>query len=213
MAFAEIMQAPSRRPRNSLNADLILDAAQELVASGGVLSIRAVASHLTCTPMALYRYFLDKHALHLAMLDRVIGSIPMHEEIESCNDRLLALSAEHLKTLQQNPWAIPLLFQNPDPGPAVRRFGEVMLASLKQSGHSDESAVITFSSILALNYGWAGFTALKPGSSAGKTLPNKLGARPSPKEDLTATSDLWPEFDNLGSDAHHKIAIMKLLQN
>lgn len=213
MAFAEIKQAPSRRPRNSLNADLILDAAQELVASGWVLSIRAVASHLTCTPMALYRYFLDKHALHLAMLDRVIGSIPMHEEIESCNDRLLALSAEHLKTLQQNPWAIPLLFQNPDPGPAVRRFGEVMLASLKQSGHSNESAVITFSSILALNYGWAGFTARQPGSSAGKTLPNKLGARPSPEEDLPETSALWAEFEHLGSDANHKIAIMKLLQN
>lgn len=212
MASAETKQATSRLPRNSLNAALILDAAQELIASGRDLSIRVVASHLACTPMALYRYFPDKNELLLALLDRVIGSIPLNEEIENWQDRLLSICADHLHTLQRNPWAISLLFQHPDPGPKVRKLGDVILALLKQGGQSNEGAVSTFSSILALNYGWAGFTGIQPGSPTSKTLLKRLGQRPSSRDSLRETSALWSEFQNLGSDAHHKIAILKLLE-
>lgn len=161
--------------------------------------------------MALYRHFPDKRDLLLGLLDRVIGSIDLGDDKQPWDERLLRLAKAHLKVLQHNPWAIPLLFQHPDPGPAVRTVGEAMLSALKQGGASDDKSVNIFSSILALNYGWAGFTAVRPGSSEVTALSQKLGARPGDEDGLHETSKLWPEFENLGNDRHHEMAIRKLI--
>lgn len=213
MVSDEIKQVPSRRARNSLSRELILDAAHSIARAGEEISLRGVAAILECSPMALYRHFPDKQDLLLGLLDRVIGSINLGNEDQPWEERLLSIAKDHLKTLQSNQWAIPLLFQNPDPGPAVREVGEAILGSLKQGGATNENAVSTFSAILALNYGWAGFTALDPHAPSGKTLGNKLNARPNPTDGFPETLDLWSEFENLGSDAHHKIAVMKLIRN
>jgi len=208
MASQTIKQAPTRRARNSLTRDLILDAAEDLARSDAEISLRGVAAILKCSAMALYRHFPDKQDLLLGLLDRVIGSIALADETAQWDERLVRLAALHLKVLQANPWAIPLLFEYPDPGPAVRQIGEAMLAALKAGGASDEVAVSTFSSILALNYGWAGFTATGPHS-----LPNKLGTSPSATEAVPTTSKLWAQFESLGADSHHQMAVKKLISN
>lgn len=208
MASQTIKQAPARRARNSLSREIILDAAQNLARSGSEISLRSVAAILKCSAMALYRHFPDKQDLLLGLLDRVIGSIDLADETAQWDERLVRLTALHLKVLQANPWAIPLLFEFPDPGPAVRKIGEAMLAALKAGGASDEVAVSTFSSILALNYGWAGFTAI--GSQA---LPSKLATSPSATEGLRTTSQLWAQFESLGADSHHQMAVRKLISN
>jgi AcrR family transcriptional regulator len=213
MTVAEIKQAPRRRQRNSLSSEVILDAAQDLVASGHELSIRAVASVLACTPMALYRYFPGKSELLLALLDRVFASMPLHRDVEGWDDRLLSLCGEHLKILQRNPWAIPLLQGNPDPGPAVRLVGEAILESLKLGGASNRASVVVFSAILAVNYGWAGFTARpiseQPAAGARVTL---AGEGPS-AEILPNTAALWADFESLGSDKDHQDAIRRLVRD
>lgn len=213
MTSDAIKQVPSRRARNSLNRELILDAAHSIARTGEEISLRGVAAILECSAMAIYRHFPDKQDLLLGLLDRVIGSINLGNENQPWEERLLTIAKDHLKTLQNNQWAIPLLFQNPDPGPAVREVGEAILGSLKKGGASNGMAVSTFSAILALNYGWAGFTAIEPHAPSGKTLSNKLNARPNSKDGLPETLDLWSEFENLGSDEHHRIAIEKLIRN
>lgn len=213
MRVAEIKQAPSRRRRNSLSSKVILDAAQELVASGNELSIRAVANRLACTPMALYRYFPDKNDLLLALLDRVFSKMPLHKSIESWDERILSLSAEHLRILQRNPWAIPLLQGNPDPGPAVRLVGEAILESLKLGGASDRNSVVLFSAILALNYGWAGFTTLGSAGEPSDGPRIKLSSEAPTAESLPNTSTVWADFENLGSDRDHQEAIRRLIRN
>lgn len=208
MASLKIKQVPSRRARNSLNQDLILDAAQKLARSGVEISLRNVASSLQCSAMAIYRHFPDKQDLLLGLLDRVIGSIDLGDQIKSWDKRLLHIAKNHLRVLQENSWAIPLLFQNPDPGPAVRKVGEAMLSALKESEVSSEMVVSTFSAILALNYGWAGFTTNKS-----DPLPQKLSTAPGLRDGLPETSGLWQEFENLGSSKHHEASIMKLISN
>ena len=213
MRVAEIKQASSRRQRNSLSADGILDAAQELVASGHELSIRAVSSRLACTPMALYRYFPDKNDLLLALLDRVFGAMPLHKEIHNWDERLLSLCAEHLRILQRNSWAAPLLQGNPDPGTAVRRVGEAILECLKLGGASNRTSVVVFSAILALNYGWAGFTAR---GSAGEPSDGpiiELANEVPTAESLPNTASVWAEFESLGSDQDHQDAIRRLIRD
>lgn len=213
MRVAEIKQAPSRRQRNSLNAEGILDAAQELIASGHELSIRAVANLLVCTPMALYRYFPEKNDLLLALLDRVFGSMPLHKEIDNWDERLLLLCAEHLRILQRNSWAIPLLQSNPDPGPAVRLVGEAILESLKFGGASDRNRVVVFSAILALNYGWAGFTTRGSAGESSDGPRIKLSGETPIADSLPATAEVWANFDSLGSDEDHQDAIRRLVRD
>jgi AcrR family transcriptional regulator len=213
MASEDLKQASPRRARNSLSRDLILDAALELAQSGLEISLRSVAARLACSAMALYRHFPDKQDLLLGLLDKVIGSIELGEQSQSWNVRLMRLAKEHLRVLQSHSWAIPLLFQNPDPGPAVRKVGEAMLHALKEGGASNDAAVSVFSSILALNYGWAGFTSQKSTSSDGSQLPQRLREKPDPQDNLPETLEIWPEFENLGSNIHHEAALVKLLSH
>ena len=211
MASEEIKQASPRRARNSLSRELILDAALALAQTGAEISLRSVAARLPCSAMALYRHFPDKQDLLLGLLDRVIGSIDLGDGDRPWDERLLKLAKQHLGVLQRNPWAIPLLFQYPDPGPAVRGVGEAMLSAIKDGGASDDGAVSTFSSILALNYGWAGFTAAKPNSLGPSGISEKLQTAPSPADNLHITAEIWGEFRNLGSDIHHELAVRKLI--
>ena len=213
MASEEIKQASPRRARNSLSRELILDAALALAQTGAEISLRSVAARLPCSAMALYRHFPDKQDLLLGLLDRVIGSIDLGDGNQPWDERLLTLSKRHLGVLQRNPWAIPLLFQFPDPGPAVRGVGEAMLSALKVGGASSDGAVSTFSSILALNYGWAGFTTAKPNSLGPSGISDKLQTAPSPEDNLHVTAEIWGEFRNLGSDIHHEIAVRKLISH
>lgn len=208
MASLNIKQSPDRRARNSLSRDLILDAAHSIARSGEEISLRGVATILECSPMAMYRHFPDKEDILVGLLDRVLESIHLPDETEHWGQRLLRLAALHLEVLKANPWAIPLLFEYPDPGPAARRIGEAMLSALKSGGASDEVAISTFSSILALNYGWAGFMAIGT-----KALPSKLATAPSPADEIPTTSQLWAQFDTLGADRHHQMAVKKLISN
>lgn len=213
MASAKLKQAPKRHSRNSLNRDIIIDAALELAKADTDISIRSVAGQLGCSHMALYRHFPDKRDLLMALLDRVIGSIDLPDDQQAWNVRLLNIAKEHLRVLQNNAWSIPLLFQYPDPGPAVRRVGEKMFVALKEGGASNDLAVNIFSSILALNYGWAGFTTMNSGLSGGQNLSKKLSNMPDPDDSLPVTSELWSEFGNLGSNQHHEAALVRLISN
>lgn len=213
MASLVRKQASPRRARNSLTRDGILDEAEQFLRSGKKLSIRGVASGLACSPMALYRHFPDKQSLLLALLDRVLGTVLLHEQIGDWEERLIELAAGHLRVLKQNSWAIPLLFSYPDPGPAVRKVGEAMLSAIKQSGASDAEAVATFSALLALNYGWAGFTSSEANLGDPEPVFNKLQTPPVQPSELPVTFQLWAAFEDLGSEGNYKTAIRKLISS
>lgn len=212
MASIEINQVATRRTRNSLTKDVILDAAHELAKTGAELSIRNVSLSLGCTPMALYRHFQDKQELLLELLDRIIATVPLGEE-EEWEARLIKIASGHLHVLQSNPWAIPLLFEHPDPGPSVRKVGEAMLGALLEAGASSDQAIGAFSSILALNYGWAGFTSITNENAKEKSIVQKLGSPPTAGQGLDVTSGLWDQFQSLGSYDHHTRAIKQLVAN
>ena len=148
----------SRRRRNSLTADVILDAAEPIAARGlDGLTMRALATELDASPMALYRYFATKDLLVDAMLDRVLGRFSPGEQTGDWVADLASFAQAHRRLLVEHPWAITVLFSHPSPGLNAVRIGEAALRILHRGGVEGEAAVASFSALIALNYGWCAF--------------------------------------------------------
>lgn len=156
----------ARRPRNSLTAEGILDAA-ELVAAGGLdgLTVRAVAAELEAAPMSLYRYFATKEALVDALLDRVLGRFDPGPETDDWRADLATFVRAHARLLGEHPWAVAVLFSHPAPGLNAVGIGETALRILQRGGIVGADAVATFSAILAFSYGWQAFSTAQDPSA------------------------------------------------
>ena len=152
----------ARRQRSSLTADEILDAAERVARADAPLTMRAVASELSSSPMALYRYFATKDDLVDAMLDRVFAQLAAPTPSGDWAVDLKAFARAHRRLLDNHPWAIIPIFSHPNPGANSIRTGEVALGILAGGGITGEDAVAAFSGILAINYGWAAFSIARP---------------------------------------------------
>jgi AcrR family transcriptional regulator len=111
--------------------------------------------------MALYRYFPTKEALVNALLDRVLGRFEPDPSTDDWVADLLAFARGHRRLLDRHPWALPAIFTHPTPGINATRIGEVLLAILARGRFASDSAVATFSGLLALNYGWVAFASAR----------------------------------------------------
>jgi AcrR family transcriptional regulator len=151
-----------RSARASLSRPAILAAALDLVTRDGfdALTMRSLAGALGAGAMALYRHFRNRDELVDALLDELLGTIPLAlDEGDDWRAQLRALARAHRAMLLRVPSAIPAFLAAPRSGPKAARFGEVVLGVLHRAGFSDESAVGAFYTLLALNYGFAGFEA------------------------------------------------------
>jgi AcrR family transcriptional regulator len=121
--------------------------------------MRAVATEVGSSAMALYRYFPTKDDLVEVMLDRVLSRVHLPDPTPDWLGNLRAIAEAHRQTLFENSWAIGPLFSHPDPGPGAQRIGEAALGALAEGGIVGADALAAFSAMLALNYGWASFAA------------------------------------------------------
>lgn len=148
----------TRRPRNSLTVEGILDAAESVAAAGfDAITVRAVADELRSSPMALYRYFATKDELIDALLDRVLSRFSPITETDTPLADLEAFVRAHHTLLLAHPWAVAGLISRPLPGPHAVPIGEQALRILARAGHHADDAVAAFSGIIAFNYGWSSF--------------------------------------------------------
>lgn len=150
------MSGRQRRPRGSLTASGILDAAESLAARGfDAVTIRAVAAEIDASPMALYRHFADKDQLVEALLDRVLSRVPEPAESADWVEDLRGYAFGHALVLVEHPWAVVPLSTHPAAEPGMARLAERARVVLARGGIEGMDAVAAFSAILALNYGWA----------------------------------------------------------
>jgi AcrR family transcriptional regulator len=147
----------------------ILAAALEIVERDGfeALTMRGLASALGSGAMALYRHFRDRDELVDALLDELLGTIPLAlDDGDDWAAQLRQLARAHRTLLLGVPSAIPYFLATPRSGPKAARFGEVLLGVLHRAGFDDEAAVGCFYTLLALNYGYASFEARRrPGTA------------------------------------------------
>ena len=100
-----------RRPRGSLNPDVILDAAEVLASQGfDALTMRAVAARLDAVPMALYNHFATKDELVDALLDRVLTRFEPAPPTGDWIEDLRVSARTHRRLLVDDPWAVAPLF-------------------------------------------------------------------------------------------------------
>ncbi len=192
----------------------ILDAAEELASeSAESITVRAVASRLEASPMSFYRHFATKDALVDALLDRVLGRFRPPDVTDDWVADLEAFAVNHRRMLTEHPWAIGLLFNHPNPGPSATSIGEHALRILDRGGIRGERAVVTFSGILAFNYGWAAFSAARPSAGSDADDRAAVGAALSalPADAFPLTISVADAMSDYGSDRHYELALRLLL--
>jgi AcrR family transcriptional regulator len=200
----------SRRARNSLTVDAVLDAAEQVAATGfESLTVRAVAVALEAAPMSLYRYFATKDELVDALLNRVLGRFAPPPETADWLHDLAVFARNHRQLLRNHPWAITPLIGHPYPGANALPIGEVALRILQRAGITGDAAVAAFSGIVALNYGWSSFVlareAVEAASGGGAV---QLPAAP-PEFPLTAA--VAGPMNRYGSEDHYERTLKQLL--
>jgi AcrR family transcriptional regulator len=203
--------ARSRKPRGSLSPASILDAAERIAVSQGfdALTMRAVASELEAAPMALYRHFATKDELVDGLLDRVLGRFELKPATRSWREDLKSFARAHRRLLMNHQWAVPSLFQHPNPGLNATRIGELGFAILRRARLSDAEAVATFSGILALNYGWSGFAVSRTPAGA-KAITAAM--RSLPRDLYPHTVELAAEMGQYAGDRHYEIVLGQFLE-
>ena len=202
----------TRRPRGSLTSEAILDAAEAVAVDGfDALTMREVAARLGAAPMSLYRYYATKDELVDALLDRVLGRLDVSPPTKDWVDDVRAYVLAHRRLLEEHPWAVSVLFTHPTPGPNSVAIGEELLARLDRGGVTGEPAVVAFSALLALNYGWSAFTTGRDsGAPDAADLAERLRSLPAAVFPLTVA--VAEPMSRYGSDEHYEQALGLLLQ-
>jgi len=205
-------QPRTRRPRGSLNPDLILDAAEAVAAQGfDALSTRAVAARLGAVPMALYNHFATKEQLVDALLDRVLSRFEPDPARDDWVEDLRGFARSHRRLLSGHPWAVAPLFTQPNPGMSSVRIGELALGILRRGGLSNARAVAAFSGIIALNYGWSSFTTARDLDPSGPSHDVGAMLAQLPRAEYPLTVDVAGEMGAYGSDDHYDFVLDQLL--
>jgi len=154
---APVGRKPARQP---LSRAAILTAALDLVLREGfdALTMRGLAAALGVRAMTLYTYYRGRDELVAALLDELLGTIAVPpDDGAGWQEQLRRLARAHRAMLHRVPSAIPYLLAVPMTGPHAARFGERVLGVLHRAGFAGEVAVDSFFTLLALNYGFAGF--------------------------------------------------------
>ena len=148
--------------------------------------MRAVAARLGAVPMALYNHFATKEQLVDALLDRVLGRFEPAPPSDDWIEDLRAFARAHRRLLAAHAWAVAPLFTSPTRGSARSGSASTRSAILDRGGLSDDRAVAAFSGLIALNYGWASFTAARDLDPRRAEPRRHRDARAAPARDVPA---------------------------
>jgi AcrR family transcriptional regulator len=123
---------PARQ--QGLDRDRIVEAAVAVADESGAAAVtmKAVATRLGRTPMALYRYVRNKDGLVDLMLDAAAAEIPLVPD--AWRPALRALSLASRAMIKRHPWFAELVHTRPPAGPHQMARLEFMLTTLTDHG-------------------------------------------------------------------------------
>ena len=147
MSYTSAVSVWTPETPRGLDRTRIVEAAIAVADESGAAAVtmKAVASRLACTPMALYRYVQNKDGLTDLMLDSGAAEIPLPEG--PWRPALQALSLETRAMIKRHPWFADLVHTRPPAGPNQMRRVEFMLATLTAAGATLPEA-LTYSAML-----------------------------------------------------------------
>lgn len=127
---------PTMARQARISRSQVLDATLALAEEKGLqaVSMRAVAARLGVTPMALYRHVRDKDDLLDALVERLLGELPIPDPELSWGERLMAMSASLRATATRHPDVFLMLLRRPATTPGALRARAAVYAALEDAG-------------------------------------------------------------------------------
>ena len=141
--------AKTRTPRNTLNPELIVRTALDLMETKGfdAFSLRGVAAELGVGPMALYTYFRNKDDLYDAVRNHLMALVPAVPEGEVWPDQVRAVCRNLRRLMLEHPCLAQLLGSRPLSGHETARVAEGLLGVLRSAGFDKETAARTHTTL------------------------------------------------------------------
>lgn len=132
--------APRGRGTRGLTRDEVLDAALALAEERGLaaVGVRAVATRLGVTPMALYRYVGDKDGLLDGLVERLMSEMPEDDPELPWRDRMRAFAAGVRRIAHRHPDLFLLMFTRPTVTSEARRPRDAIQDMLRSAGVPEE---------------------------------------------------------------------------
>ncbi|WP_328994453.1 TetR/AcrR family transcriptional regulator [Kribbella sp. NBC_01245] len=131
-----------RTPRNTLNPELIVEAALGLMEAKGTnaFSLRGVAGELGVGPMAIYTYFRNKDELYDAVRDHLLATGAPTPGEGSWQDQVRSICGGLRALMLQHPCLVQLLGGRPLSGQETAGLAESHLKVLRSAGFEAEDA-------------------------------------------------------------------------
>jgi AcrR family transcriptional regulator len=141
--------ARPRTPRNTLNPELIVQTALDLMEAGGAaaFSLRGLAAELGVGPMALYTYFRNKDDLYDAVRDHLMALVAPVPADAEWPDQVRAVCRGLRRLMLQHPCLAQLLANRPLSGHETARVAEGLLGVLRSAGFDAETAARTHTTL------------------------------------------------------------------
>ena len=170
--------------RAGLSREAVLEAALRIAEEDGVehLTMRRLSEQLGVMPNAIYSYYPDKDALLDAVLDSLLGEIPMPDpHAVDWREGIAELMDSSRRLLLAHPPLVSLFLSRAALGPNASRLGEVTFRLLRNGGLDGERAVEAFRALLIFSLGFAAIQAPRDESDADRVERARevFGALPS----------------------------------
>lgn len=180
---------------NKLDRQQIVNAALAMIAADGEsgLAMRPLAARLGVTPMALYRYFADRDALLLALVERVSEDIDFPDPAGTPADRAVDLAICLHDFFVQHPWMIRLISTGRLASPAGFFFPEGFLSCAFDAGLNESAAFCFYRTMFATVLGQAMITSSqKQGIRGGETV---IDSATSATPVVKSLASRWRDLD------------------
>lgn len=180
---------------SKIDREQIVATALEMIVTDGesAVAMRPLAARLGVTPMALYRYFPDRDALLLALVERVSDEISIPDREPTPRDTAVALALRLHDFLVTHPWMIRLISTGRLASPAGLQFPEGFLTCARDAGLDDTAGFIFYRTMFATILGQATITSARRQRDDSGPLPAEPTAGTLPL--VASLSALWPQLD------------------
>jgi TetR/AcrR family transcriptional regulator, tetracycline repressor protein len=167
------MRAPGQRAGLSRRA--VVGAARAVLDDGSTLSMRAVAGRLGVAPNALYSHVEGREGLLDAVLDDLLGALPLPDPAVDPETGLTALMTASHELLLAHPGLVPhFVVRQGARGENAQRLGDAMRVLLDRAGVNDTAAQDTAIRVLIVHA--IGDAAVAGAPGGGPVGPDELRA-------------------------------------
>lgn len=128
--------------REPLSTERVLRAALQLADASGTdgLTMRRLGQQLGVEAMSLYKHVANKDAILDGIVDLVVAEIALPAPGDDWKTAMRRRGISAHEVLMRHPWACALLMSRPNVGPAMLRYANSTLATLRGAGFSIELA-------------------------------------------------------------------------